>query len=134
MESSSQALKRFELENNVNIQDEIYKHNKETQKEILKRAPWKQDPTYFNKVRISVVALLKILMHAKKGGNIEVMGSLQGRVVDREMIILDSFELPVEGTETRVSAQNEGYEYMVQYITQSEQVCLVQFQLRTDLF
>ena len=61
-------------------------------------------------------------MHARSGGSIEVMGSLQGRVKGNEMIIMDSFALPVEGTETRVSAQNEGYEYMVQYITQSEQV------------
>lgn len=50
------------------------------------------------------------------------MGSLQGRVRGKEMIIMDSFELPVEGTETRVSAANEGYEYMVQYMTQAEQV------------
>ena len=57
-----------------------------------------------------------------KGGDIEVMGSLQGRVRGKEMIIMDSFELPVEGTETRVSAANEGYEYMVQYMTQAEQV------------
>jgi COP9 signalosome complex subunit 5 len=41
------------------------------------------------------------------GGDIEVMGSLQGRVRGREIIIMDSFELPVEGTETRVSAANE---------------------------
>ena len=78
-------------------------------------------------------------MHAKSGekinpdtgGDIEIMGSLQGRVFDREMIIMDAFALPVEGTETRgeecevdflVSAQNEGYEYMSQYVTQSEQV------------
>ena len=35
---------------------------------------------------------------------------------------MDSFELPVEGTETRVSAANEGYEYMVQYMTLCEKV------------
>lgn len=56
------------------------------------------------------------------GGNIEVMGTLQGRVFGREMVIMDSFELPVEGTETRVSAANAGYEYMVQYMTQAEKV------------
>ena len=51
-----------------------------------------------------------------------MMGSLQGRVRGREIIIMDSFELPVEGTETRVSAANEGYEYMVQYMTMAEEV------------
>ncbi|KAJ3000962.1 hypothetical protein HDV02_000031 [Globomyces sp. JEL0801] len=50
------------------------------------------------------------------------MGSLQGRVMGNEMVIMDSFALPVEGTETRVSAQNEGYEYMVKYMTQGEEV------------
>ena len=36
--------------------------------------PWKKDPNYFKKVRISAVALLKMVMHARSGGSIEVMG------------------------------------------------------------
>ena len=31
-------------------------------------------------------------------------------------IIIDVFALPVEGTETRVNAQEEAYEYMFQYL------------------
>ncbi|KAJ3306928.1 hypothetical protein HDV03_003251 [Kappamyces sp. JEL0829] len=38
------------------------------------------------------------------------------------MVIMDAFGLPVEGTETRVSAQNEGYEYMSLYMDQAEKV------------
>lgn len=33
------------------------------------------------------------------------------------MWVMDSFALPVEGTETRVNAQQEGYEFMVNYMT-----------------
>ena len=36
--------------------------------------PWKKDPNYFKTVRISAVALLKMVMHARSGGSIEVMG------------------------------------------------------------
>jgi hypothetical protein len=43
------------------------------------------------------------------------MGLLQGKVVGDGFIVIDSFALPVEGTETRVNAQAEAYEYMVDF-------------------
>lgn len=61
-------------------------------------------------------------MHARSGGNIEVMGLMQGKIMDDTMIILDSFALPVEGTETRVNAAAEGYEYMVEYLQKIREV------------
>lgn len=61
-------------------------------------------------------------MHARSGGTIEVMGLLMGKVDGDTMIVMDSFALPVEGTETRVNAQTEGYEYMVEYLTLIRQV------------
>jgi COP9 signalosome complex subunit 5 len=126
MAQASTALKRFNIENNINqvsSDDQFYfKHDKNQQREIINAAPWRQDPNYFTKIHISAIALVKMVMHARSGGDIEVMGSLQGRVVGREMIVMDAFALPVEGTETRVSAQNEGYEYMSMYMNQSEQV------------
>lgn len=61
-------------------------------------------------------------MHARSGGNIEVMGLMQGKIHDDTMYVMDSFALPVEGTETRVNAQNEAYEYMVSYIEKSKEV------------
>ena len=54
-------------------------------------------------------------IHAKSGGNIEVMGMLQGKIAGDTFIILDTYALPVEGTETRVNAQAEAYEYMVDF-------------------
>jgi len=61
----------------------------------------------------------------------QVMGMMQGKTVDDTFIVMDAFALPVEGTETRVNAQAEGYEYMVEFAQTSKQVrertnCLVQ--------
>lgn len=44
------------------------------------------------------------------------MGILQGKVQGDTFIVIDSFALPVEGTETRVNAQAEAYEYMVDFL------------------
>lgn len=46
----------------------------------------------------------------------QVMGMLQGRTVQDTFVVIDCFALPVEGTETRVNAQAEAYEYMVDFI------------------
>ena len=43
------------------------------------------------------------------------MGMLQGKVMDRTFVVIDAFALPVEGTETRVNAQAEAYEFMVDF-------------------
>lgn len=48
------------------------------------------------------------------------MGILQGKVVGDTFIVIDSFALPVEGTETRVNAQAEAYEYMVDFLDTSK--------------
>lgn len=47
---------------------------------------------------------------------------MQGKVVGDTMIVMDAFSLPVEGTETRVNAAAEGYEYMVEYVMNSPEV------------
>lgn len=60
--------------------------------------------------------------HARSGGNIEVMGLMQGKVIGDTMIVMDAFALPVEGTETRVSAQDQAYEYMVAYMEKIKEV------------
>ncbi|KAK0673800.1 putative COP9 signalosome complex subunit 5 [Cercophora samala] len=79
--------------------------------------PWVQDPQYFKSVRISPVALLKMVMHARSGGSLEVMGMMQGFIDHSTFVITDAFRLPVEGTETRVNAQGEADEYLVQYLS-----------------
>ncbi|VBB86540.1 Putative COP9 signalosome complex subunit 5 [Podospora comata] len=79
--------------------------------------PWVQDPQYFKSVRISPVALLKMVMHARSGGSLEVMGMMQGFIDRSTFVVTDAFRLPVEGTETRVNAQGEADEYLVQYLS-----------------
>ena len=65
---------------------------------------------------MSALALMKMNAHCKRGGHIEVMehgaGSTRRRTPSSWT---DAFELPVEGTETRVNAQAEANEYMVAY-------------------
>lgn len=78
--------------------------------------PWDNNARYFTKVKLSNVACLKILSHSIEGGNIEVMGMLLGNISDETIIVKNCYALPVEGTETRVNAQIESYEYMVQYL------------------
>ena len=47
---------------------------------------------------------------------------VQGKTVGDTFIVLDAFALPVEGTETRVNAQAEAYEYMVDFVQASKAV------------
>ena len=65
--------------------------------------------------------VLKVI-HARSGVPHEIMGLMQGKAIGSAIIIMDSFALPVQGTETRVNAQNEANEYMVEYIQESEKV------------
>jgi COP9 signalosome complex subunit 5 len=102
--------------------DSIYYFDNVALQKFMQTRPWSKDPHHFKKVKISAIALLKMVMHARSGGIIEVMGLLMGKVEGDTMIVMDSFALPVEGTETRVNAQTEGYEYMVQYLSLIRQV------------
>ncbi|KAL1472860.1 hypothetical protein MTO96_039046 [Rhipicephalus appendiculatus] len=81
-----------------------------------------QPPTYFKDMKVSALALLKMVMHARSGGTLEVMGLLLGKVDANTMIVMDSFALPVEGTETRVNAQAQAYEYMADYTENAKTV------------
>jgi hypothetical protein len=60
------------------------------------------------------------------------MGLMLGKVHEHTMIVMDAFALPVEGTETRVNAQAEGYEYMVDYVMKIKEVrtCLLYAEAR----
>lgn len=84
-------------------------------------------PHFFKDIRISALALLKMVMHARSGGTLEVMGLLVGKVDGNTMVVMDSFALPVEGTETRVNAQAQAYEYMTQYMESAKKVLSVAF-------
>ncbi|KAJ2792495.1 COP9 signalosome catalytic subunit rri1 [Coemansia linderi] len=121
---SADALRLFELDNNVvplsTSDEKVYCYDGRLQRDQLDKRPWRTDPRYYRKVEISSIALVKMVMHARSGGDIEVMGLMLGKVVGQTMVVLDAFALPVEGTETRVNAHHESYEYMVQYLEQCQ--------------
>lgn len=96
--------------------DALYKYDAEASKAINDERPWASDKKYFKHVRISAVALIKMAMHARSGGALEIMGLMQGYVEAETFIVTDAFRLPVEGTETRVNAQGDANEYIVEYL------------------
>ena len=63
-----------------------------------------------------------MVMHARSGGKLEIMGLMLGKIDGPVMIVMDTFALPVEGTETRVNAQAAAYEYMTTYIDSAKRV------------
>ncbi|KAH8917064.1 Mov34-domain-containing protein [Atractiella rhizophila] len=122
-EASTSKL-TWELANDVQPieADKIFRYDGDEQRKILEQRPWKQDPHYFKKVKISAIALIKMVMHARSGGAYEVMGMMQGKIDGDTFVVMDAFALPVEGTETRVNAANEAYEYMVEFNDRSKHV------------
>merc|ERR1719498_344154 len=128
--SAAAAQQRFELENGVRVDDAaIYEFDEAEQDKIYEARPWKEDPNFFKLVRISAVALIKMVMHTRFSGNgvlgqmNEVMGLMQGKVTsDGTFIVMDAFPLPVEGTETRVNAGASANEFMVNFAESCERV------------
>jgi len=106
----------MEVTDDAKIIDSIYDFNINENQELMRSKPWDRDKDYFKYCHISSVALLKMVLHTQTGGNLEVMGLMMGKVIDRSIIIMDAFELPVEGTETRVNAHEQAYEYMARYV------------------
>jgi len=124
--STLSAQRTWEAENNIitvdPTQNALYSlPDAEEYKALRDAEPWKKDPNYFSHVRISALALLKMTTHARSGGSIEIMGLMVGYVSGESIIITDAFRLPVEGTETRVNAQSEADEYMVNFGTLSRE-------------
>jgi COP9 signalosome complex subunit 5 len=116
---ASLGLKYWELDNNVELvdpkRDALFAYDAAEHNKKLAGKPWKADKHYFRRVRISAVALVKMVMHARSGGELEVMGMMQGHIDGDTFVVTDAFRLPVEGTETRVNAHAEADEYMVNY-------------------
>ncbi|KAL2271516.1 hypothetical protein VTJ83DRAFT_887 [Remersonia thermophila] len=97
--------------------DALFNYSAESQAQINKAQPWNSDVHYFQSVRISPIALAKMVIHARSGGPLEVMGIMQGYVDGTAFVITDAFRLPVEGTETRVNAQSDADEYLIEYLS-----------------
>jgi len=120
---SHRALQNFESANRImDVGETLFHYDRAQQQLILTQKPWTSDPQYFKEAKISAKALIKMITHTRSGGNVEVMGIMLGKVMGNSMVVVDAFALPVEGTETRVNAQAEGNEYMIQYISQIQEV------------
>mmetsp|Transcript_10976 Transcript_10976/g.33669 ORF Transcript_10976/g.33669 Transcript_10976/m.33669 type:complete len:329 (+) Transcript_10976:95-1081(+) len=123
--NSSTAQRTWEILNgveNVDASDFRYKFDGAKVAAMRKKEPWKTDPNYFKEVHISAVALIKMVMHAKSGLPMEVMGGLLGKFEEHAFIVMDAFPLPVDGTEVRVEALEEGSSYQVNYLQAGQQV------------
>jgi len=123
--STNTAFQTFNLANDiyeVTPNDEIFRYDESAYQTLTNEAPWKKDPHYFKFCKISAIALIKMVIHARSGVPYEIMGLMQGKVVGDALVIMDAFALPVQGTETRVNAGNEALEYMVQYTEESKKV------------
>jgi len=127
---SKTAFKRFELENSFSTApDDMYRYDHEAQVAIRESMPWKKDPHYFTHVKVSGIALVKMMMHAREGlqkipgqgEDYEVMGLLQGKIEANTLIVLDVFGV-LKGNEVRVTAGAADIEYMCQYVATSEKV------------
>ncbi|KAK1409008.1 hypothetical protein QVD17_41244 [Tagetes erecta] len=122
--SASMAQQTWELENNIiattetlpsSISDTIFYYDESAQSKLQQQKPWADNPHYFKRVKISALALLKMVVHARDGNTIEVMGLMYGKIDGDAIVVMDAFALPVEGTETRVNAQADAYEFMVEF-------------------
>ncbi|EGR27082.1 hypothetical protein IMG5_201990 [Ichthyophthirius multifiliis] len=109
-------IQQFEEQNNINNDESIYIWDEQEQDDILEKQEWKKDPNYFKKCKISLLAVLKMLTHARMGGHNEVMGLFQGKIKNDTIIVMDSFALPVEATETRVNASSDCNEFIIQQV------------------
>ena len=66
--SSEIAQATFSLSNDIETisEDEIFRYDAELQRTILNQRPWRTDPHHFKKVRISAVALIKMVSSYRK--------------------------------------------------------------------
>jgi len=117
--SSKQPPKKTDADEK--LKDEfLFKFDSATQQKN-REALAKEDPEYFKYAKISSLALLKLLLHArsacagesKDGRTLEVMGMLLGKTDGNSFIIIDS--LPIKkGDEAAVQLTDEDYEYVVE--------------------
>ena len=102
--------------------DVFYRYDDVLQTATQQQKPWARNPHFFKHVQVSALALIKMSLHCRSGSHLEVMGMLQGKTIGDTFVVLDVFALPVEGTETRVNAQAEAYEFMVDFVQSSKAV------------
>lgn len=87
------------------VNDKLYdiKYANQEIEYMMEKRPHRSDPKFFKKAKISLMAVIKMLTHARMGGNIEVMGHFMGTLGHYsgyytrtgEFVVLDAVALPV---------------------------------------
>ncbi|KAM3139878.1 hypothetical protein pb186bvf_008120 [Paramecium bursaria] len=121
-----ESLTRFKRQNNILNSNEIYQFDQEQHNQMLTTRPWSKDPNYFKKCKISINALIKMLIHACLGKNNEIMGLLQGRYTQDTFIIYDIVQLAAEASETTVALTPQTMADFCQTLDDIEKVGRVQ--------
>jgi len=123
------------LEETLAEDDSVY--NLDCDADALKKEGWKTDPKFFKKVRVSAAAAIKMSIHAHWGAEgrevgdgfmenedaikkkFEVMGYLQGKVDGDTFVILDSFPVNAQYSETAVEINQTATEQQVRQVCMS---------------
>lgn len=99
----------------ASTQDAIFKYDEIAIAKQRAEKPWDHHPKYFKDVKVSALAAMKMLKHAVSGveagrkrgsAPIEIMGLLIGKPEGSTIVVMDACPLPVEGSETRVVADD----------------------------
>eukprot|EP00924_Labyrinthula_sp_SR-Ha-C_P016614 snap_masked-scaffold_6-processed-gene-9.24-mRNA-1 protein AED:0.07 eAED:0.07 QI:0/-1/0/1/-1/1/1/0/324 len=94
----------------------------ESLEKIRSEKLWMNEARYFQHAQISVTAAKKMLSHAVWGVDNptelkqprEIMGLMFGKPTKKSIVVTDVFSLPIEGTETRVIAEDDDVmQYMI---------------------
>ena len=59
------AKKTWERSNDISETEEIYKYDRQSQQSMQTAKPWEKDPHFFKDIKISALALLKMVIHAR---------------------------------------------------------------------
>lgn len=90
-----------------------------------RQKPWRTDINYFTSVSVSLAATVKMFLHGTRGcpdvsqgrfNWFEVMGLLIGHFKERELVLTDSFSLPVAASEVECSMTEGSQIYMANYL------------------
>ncbi|KPI87933.1 metallopeptidase putative metallo-peptidase Clan MP Family M67 [Leptomonas seymouri] len=107
------------------VSDSYWAPDVEQMNTARRQKPWRADPHFFNAVSVSLAATMKMFIHGTCGRPdmsqgrfnwFEVMGLLIGHFRDRELILTDSFSLPVAASEVECSMTETSQIYMADYL------------------
>lgn len=112
-----QAYLEFEKANGIKYyeKDKFLQWDQEERNKLYDNRVWLKDPYYFTTCHISAVAMLQMLLHAKRNEPQEIMGMLRGRTFGKEFVITDVLSLPSVGTETRIEIPTEEIQMAREY-------------------